>query len=154
MPPAALMKALNQALLERQVYARYVTLLTLRWLPAQRQIVMANAGGMPPVLCRQGEILKPRVEGIPLGLIADAEHEEVVLHGKPGDLVLLYSDGLPDQANEQGEEYGRDRLLEALRRACDLSPQAVVDAVFADLDEFSAGAGPSDDQTLLVLRLR
>ena len=152
--PAALMKALNQALLERQVYARYVTLLTLRWLPAQRQIVMANAGSMPPVLCRRGEILKPRVEGVPLGLIPDAEHEEIVVQGEPGDLVVLYSDGLPDQTNEQGEEYGRARLLEALRRAWDQPPQAVVDTVFADLDQFSAGAGPSDDQTLLVLRLR
>ncbi|MGB9606262.1 MAG: PP2C family protein-serine/threonine phosphatase, partial [Bryobacteraceae bacterium] len=152
--PAALLKALNQALLERQVYARYVTLLTLRWLPSAQQMVIANAGGMPPLLCRQGEILKPRVEGVPLGLLPDAEHEEVILHGKAGDLLLLYSDGVPDQMNGQGEDYGRDRLLDVVRRHSDRSPQELVNAIFADLDQFSQGSGPSDDQTILVLRLR
>lgn len=152
--PATLMRALNEALLERQVYGRYVTLLTLRWLPAQRQLVIANAGGMPPLLCREGQIMKPRVEGVPLGLIADAEHEEVVLHGQAGDLLLLYSDGLPDQPDERGEEYGRDRLLGALGRAWDQPPQGVIDAIFGDLDEFSGSEGPADDQTVVAIRLR
>ncbi len=152
--PAALMKALNQALLERQVYGRYVTLLTLRWLPSERQLVIANAGGMPPLLCREGQILKPRVEGVPLGLIADAEHEEVVLHGQAGDLLLLYSDGLPDQTNERGEEYGRDRLLGVLRSAWNQPPQTVVEAIFSDLDRFSGSEGRADDQTVVALRLQ
>lgn len=152
--PATLMKALNEALLERQVYGRYVTLITLRWLPSERQLVIANAGGMPPLLCREGQIMKPRVEGVPLGLIADAEHEEVVLHGQAGDLLLLYSDGLPDQTNERGEEYGRERLLDVLGRVWDQPAQAVINAVFADLDQFSGSEGPGDDQTIVALRLR
>lgn len=152
--PSALMKALNEALLERQVDARYVALLLLRWLPAERRIVFANAGGTPPIIWRQGELLHPRVEGVPLGLLGEAQHEEVVFEGQPGDLVFLYSDGLPDQTNGQGEEYGRQRLLEVLRRAGHQSPRALVEAVFADLDAFSGYSSPFDDQTVLALRVK
>jgi len=152
--PAALLKALNEALLGRQVEARYVSLLALRWLPAERRLIFANAGNLPPLICREGRLLKPRIEGVPLGLLPEAEHEEVVLEGRPGDLLALYSDGLPDQTNSEGEEYGRGRLSEALQRAAGQPPQAVVEAVFADLDQFSGRAAPFDDQTLLVLRLR
>ncbi len=73
--PAELMKALNDALIERKVDARYVTLGVLLWDPATRQIVMANAGAIPPMVCRGTEILKLRVEGVPLGLLDAREYE-------------------------------------------------------------------------------
>ena len=63
------MRALNDVLIERKVEARYVTLCVLLWDPLTRQIVMANAGAIPPMICRGGEILKVRVEGVPLGLL-------------------------------------------------------------------------------------
>jgi len=151
--PAVLLKALNEALLERQVDARYVALLALRWQPAERRLVMANAGGTPPLICRGAEILKPRVEGIPLGLLPNTEHEEVVFEGRPGDLLVLYSDGVPDQTDAQGREYGRDRLIQTLRRVCQLPPKAVVEEIFADVDRFSGHSNAFDDQTLLVMRL-
>ena len=57
------MHALNEALIERKVEARYVTLLVMLWSPAIRQFVMANAGGNPPLVCRNREILKPQGGG-------------------------------------------------------------------------------------------
>ena len=66
------MRALNEALVERKVEARYVTLLVMLWTPHIRQFVMANAGSNPPLVCRNREILKPRVEGVPLGLLDSA----------------------------------------------------------------------------------
>src|SRR5262249_11316263 len=82
--PAELMKALNEALLERKVEARYVTLFVLLWNPATREIVMANAGALPPMICRCGEILKVRVEGVPLGLLDAREYEELTFQALPG----------------------------------------------------------------------
>ena len=78
------MRALNEALIERKVEARYVTLLVLLWDPATRQIVMANAGALPPMICRGGEILKIRVEGVPLGLLESREYEEVDFQARAG----------------------------------------------------------------------
>lgn len=152
--PAVLMQSLNTALGERKVQATYLTLLVLFWQPRARLLTMANAGVFPPIICRRGEILKQRVEGIPLGLLDDQEYDEVTFQAEPGDLILLYSDGVHDQQDAAGEDYGRRRLYTLLECMWDESPQAVVDAVFADLDRFMAGSDISDDQTAIVFKVK
>jgi sigma-B regulation protein RsbU (phosphoserine phosphatase) len=150
--PAELMRELNQALLERRVEARYLTLLLARWHPQTRELVMANAGSFPPLICRGGKTVKVRVEGVPLGLLPSREYEEVKLKTEPGDVIVLYSDGVTDHLNAAGEEFGKGRLYDVVRGNCDRPPQEIVDRVLASLDEFSPTA--FDDQTLLVLKTK
>src|SRR5260370_11957443 len=149
--PAVLLKALNEKLIERKVESRYVALLLMLWHPHSGELSMANAGALPPMICRNGEILDYTVEGVPLGLLEDREYEEIQFQTQPGDTLVLYSDGIPDQGNIYGEEYARERLATVIRASCHLSAQAITEKIFTDLDEFSAGAGAFDDQTLLVI---
>jgi sigma-B regulation protein RsbU (phosphoserine phosphatase) len=149
--PAELLRALNDALVERKVEARYVTLCVLLWDPPTRQIVMANAGALPPMICRAGEILRVRVEGVPLGLLDSREYEEVRFQAEPGDVVVLYSDGITDHLNSAGAEFGRGRLANLVRAHCHESPAQLISAIFADLDRFSTQA--FDDQTLFVMKV-
>jgi phosphoserine phosphatase RsbU/P len=150
--PRDLMRALNEALIERKVEARYVTLLVMMWTPHIRQFVMANAGSNPPLVCRNREILKPRVEGVPLGLLDEREYEEVVFQAHQGDTIVLYSDGVTDHLSLAGREYGRHRLAEVVRRMCDQPPGDIVAEILADLDRFNTR--PFDDQTVLVLKVK
>ncbi len=152
--PAELLRLLNNVLRERAVEARYVTLLVLVWERAHRRFVMANAGGEQPLICRQGEILKPRVEGIPAGMLDHREYEELVFDAQPGDLLLLTSDGITDQLNPREEDFGHGHLARSFRRLCGQSAQTVADQILADLDQFTAGAPAFDDQTMLVLKVR
>src|SRR5262249_53742869 len=144
--PAELLKALNDVLLERKVEARYVTLCVLLWHPATRQIVMANAGALPPMISRRSEILKVRVEGVPLGLLAAREYEESAFQAEPGDTIVLYSDGITDHLNPAGREFGRGRLAEAVRAGQDLSAEDLVSNILQALDAWSTDA--FDDQTV------
>jgi len=150
--PAALMKALNDALVDRKVEARYVTLLVLVWHPHSLQFAMANAGALPPMICRDGEILKFRVEGVPLGLLPDRDYEEISFQAQTGDVIVLYSDGITDHLSPSGEEYGRRQLTNIVRASCRLSAQGVIDAIFADLDRVNREL--FDDQTLVVLKVK
>ena len=150
--PAALMKALNDALIDRKVEARYVTLLVLVWHPHSLQFAMANAGALPPMICRAGEILKLRVEGVPIGLLPDRDYEEITFKAQPGDVLVLYSDGITDHLSPAGDEYGRRQLANIVRASCHLSAQGVIDAIFADLDRFNREL--FDDQTLVVLKVK
>jgi sigma-B regulation protein RsbU (phosphoserine phosphatase) len=152
--PAALLKVLNDVLRERIVEAQYVTMMVLVWESTERRFVMANAGAAPPVICRNGELIKPRVEGVPAGLLDHRDYEEVVFEARSGDLMILYSDGITDQPNPQGEEFGRRQLSRALRQLCGRSPNEVADQLLADLDKFSDGAPTLDDQTLIVIKVR
>jgi sigma-B regulation protein RsbU (phosphoserine phosphatase) len=152
--PSALLRTLNRVLRERIVETRYVTLMVMVWEREQQKFVMANAGAEPPIICRKGEILKPRVEGVPAGLLDDREYEELTVDVQSGDLILLHSDGVTDQPNPKDHEYGRGNLARALRRLCGKDPQVVADEILADLDEFADGAAQFDDQTLIVMKVR
>lgn len=149
--PAELMKALNDALMQRKVEGRYVTLLLLLWHAHSKSFSMSNAGGSPPMICRNGEILRAEVEGVPLGLLPEREYDEVVFQAMHGDLVVLFSDGVSDHLNPAGEEYGRGRLAKIVKVCCDLTPQEIVDEIFADLERFNTVK--FDDQTLIVMRV-
>jgi len=152
--PAALLRTMNHALLARKVDARYLALLVLLWEAEGRRMTMANAGALPPIICREGTILRPRVEGVPLGLLPERDYEETVIEAQAGDLVVLCSDGITDQMNPAGEEYERGRLIRLLETVCSEPPEAVVGALFADLDGFTGVAPAFDDQTLVVLRVK
>jgi sigma-B regulation protein RsbU (phosphoserine phosphatase) len=149
--PAELMKALNDALIQRKVEGRYVTLLLLLWHAHSKSFTMSNAGGSPPMICRGNEILKAEVEGVPLGLLPDREYDEVEFHAQSGDLVVLFSDGVSDHMSPVGEEYGRGRLASVVRRCCEMSPKQVVAEIFADLERFNTVK--FDDQTLIIMRV-
>jgi sigma-B regulation protein RsbU (phosphoserine phosphatase) len=115
---------------------------------------MANAGAAAPIICRKGEILKPKVEGVPAGLLDNRVYEEITVQVERGDLMVLYSDGITDQPNASEEEYGRGRLSSSLRRLCGKNPEVAADQILEDLDRFSDGAPRFDDQTLIVLKVR
>ncbi len=150
--PAELMKALNDALVARKVEARYVTLGVLLWDSATRRIVMANAGALPPMICRGTEILKIRVEGVPIGLLESREYEEVTFQAEPGDTIVLYSDGITDHVNAAGTEFGRGRLAQIVRSHCGATPDSLILNIFQELDNFSKIA--FDDQSLFVMKVQ
>lgn len=152
--PAELLSLVNDVLLERRVDAQYVTLTVLLWESATRRLTMANAGAVPPMICHQGEVIKPRLEGVPAGLLDDREYDEVTYELAPADVVLLYSDGIQDQMNKMEAEYGRLRVQRSLKRAWRLGVEEIADEILKDLDDFTNGAAAFDDQTLIVMKVR
>ncbi len=149
--PAELMRALNDALMQRKVEGRYVTLLLILWHADSKTFTMSNAGGSPPMICRDRIISKVEVEGVPLGLLEDREYDEIVFQALAGDLVVLFSDGVSDHLSPAGEEYGRTRLAHVVRRCCEMTPKEVIAEIVADLDRFNTDR--FDDQTLMVMRV-
>jgi sigma-B regulation protein RsbU (phosphoserine phosphatase) len=150
--PAELMRSLNEVLIERKVEARYVTLLLMLWHHHSRQFTLANAGAIPPMVCREGQILKVRAEGVPLGLLDAREYEETAFQALPGDVIVLYSDGITDHLDSTGREYGRNRLAATVAALCLLPAAEIVSSIFSELDRFSPVL--FDDQTLLVMKVK
>ena len=151
--PAILLKALNETLLERKVEAQYVTLLVIRWEASTRMLTMANAGATTPLICRKGKIIKPKAEGVPIGLLDTRDYDEVQIPMHEGDVIVLYSDGVSDGNNTDGDEFGVKRISNVMTRSSAKAPKEIVDAIFADLDTFTEGTEQFDDQTLLVLKV-
>jgi phosphoserine phosphatase RsbU/P len=151
--PAVLMQSLNESLLERKVDAQYATLLVALWESRQRRLTVCNAGAEPPMILRNGEIIKPKAEGVPIGLLEDRQYEEIEFMAEMGDTILFFSDGVEDQLNAREEDYSRQRVIRMLKKHGAESPAAFAKAMFADLDAFREGTPITDDQSIVVMRV-
>ena len=151
--PASLLRELNEALLERRVDAQYATLTLALWENAARKLTVGNAGAEPPIVCRGGKILTLRVEGVPIGLLEDREYEELVFQAERDDLLLLYSDGVEDQLNQEEKEFGRERIARILRETCAAPTDVIATTILHELDTYKEGMPNTDDQTLIAIRV-
>jgi serine phosphatase RsbU (regulator of sigma subunit) len=111
-----------------------------------------NAAHCPGLLVRAADSSKSLdATGMPVGLLAGAEFPLGEEHLEPHDKIVLYSDGVTEAQNPQGEFFGKKRLREVLARHASESCTAIHDAIQAEVTAFTAGAAQSDDITLLVL---
>jgi sigma-B regulation protein RsbU (phosphoserine phosphatase) len=152
--PAEMLKQLNEALQERRLDSQYVTMLYAVWNDENRTLQVANAGAVPPIFCRGGEITTMRVEGFPLGMFPEAEYEEFSVSTQPGDAFVFVSDGITDAENAQSEMYGTERLCAMLCEYRHRPAAQIAEAIFSDVARFQAGQPRFDDETILVLRVR
>ncbi len=151
--PAVMMKALNQALVERRASSQYATLLSMLWRPSERTFTIANAGAVPPLIIRHGKLFQPKIEGVPIGLLEKRDYEETVASLERGDAVILLSDGLQDQTDAAGVAFGDSGLLEILTAAAGQSAAEICKTVLDDLDRHRGAQPLQDDQTLLVMKV-
>ena len=101
--PAKILKSLNRVLVGSESF----TTCQAAWFGADGELVIANAGHLPPYLNSQ-EVLLPG--GLPLGVLADIAYEEVRLYLHPGDRMLLMSDGVVEARQPSGELFGFERV--------------------------------------------
>jgi sigma-B regulation protein RsbU (phosphoserine phosphatase) len=96
-----------------------------------------------------------QVAGVPLGLFPDTEYDDVTVELRPGDTVLFASDGILESENAAQQEFGLKRLTAVLKHiAPHQSASEICDLILNATDEYSGGGfTPSDDRTLLVLRV-
>jgi sigma-B regulation protein RsbU (phosphoserine phosphatase) len=152
--PGEMLSLLNESLQERRLDSQYVTMLYAVWNDDNRTLQVANAGAVPPIFCRGGEVTTIRAEGFPLGMFPHADYDEFSVSTQPGDAFIFISDGITDAENAQGDMYGTDRLTELLLNHHYYPAGQIAEAIFADVARFQAGQPRFDDETILVLRVR
>ena len=119
----------------------------------ERRLAYVRAGHDRPLLVREGGAQHLSGEGMCLGILTgDAfrlSEEQVVLN--PGDRLLMFTDGLVDVLNPNGELYGRDRFESLVLSHADRAPEALCAAVLDGLADYRGGAEQYDDMTMLVV---
>jgi sigma-B regulation protein RsbU (phosphoserine phosphatase) len=153
--PASALQLANELLLKESQSGLFVTAVLARLDPSSGRLGFANAGHMRPLWVRStGEIVELTTAGIALGVVAEIGLPEVAIELAPGELVLLFTDGVTDALNPSGERFGARRLRAALTGAVqsgDVSAQLVVTALRAAVAAFVEGADQADDLTVLAL---
>ena len=113
-----------------------------------------NAGHLPPILVRGGEVSLFDVNGTVVGAFPDVPYEESCQKLESGDLLVCYTDGITEPENEYGEMFGEERLIEILKAHSGLGAGEVADAVVRAVQEWTASPDLQDDMTMLVARKR
>jgi sigma-B regulation protein RsbU (phosphoserine phosphatase) len=149
----AFMMRLNKATCAKCPSNRFITFFFCALNAATGDMRFANAGHNPPILMRaSGEAQMLEGGGPVLGILAVAPYSEQREHLEPGDMLVIYSDGVTEATNHEYEEFGEDKLIEVLRKHRDEPATKIVEAVTKALTEFAAGAPQADDITLVVAK--
>jgi len=118
-----------------------------------RTLAYANAGHNPPLLIDpDGEARFDERGGVPLGMFRDTRYYEHYLTIAPGEILVLYTDGVTEAANPGGEEYGLKRLIEAVKKNCNLAARELIESIHQDVINWTDGLGATDDVTFFIIK--
>ncbi len=153
------MRGLNEAFGQGE-HKKYATAIILSFHRILGRLAFSNAGHLPPLWYHASEQAwgwleegteAKKIAGLPVGLIRGTEYSQTVVALKPGDLLVLYTDGITEASNDTGQELGRNSFLEWARQAPIDSPSALGENLLQRLESFR-GASQNDDETLLILQ--
>lgn len=152
--PPVLMGRLSRALARHTEANRYITAFLAHLDPGTGRLRYASAGHLPALLRRaEGRVEVLQAEGLPLAMLPDrVPYSGGETRLEPGDLLLLYTDGVTEAESPEGEEWGHDRLVALLAREGGGGLGALRDGLMGALDAHRRGGAAKDDQTFLLLR--
>jgi serine phosphatase RsbU (regulator of sigma subunit) len=151
--PAPIIEEVNEALCQTTEPSSYATLFYASLDLENGSLTYVNAGHLPGLLVDgAGEVSWLTGGGTPVGLMPKAPYESHSLRLGTDDLLVLYTDGVWEAENPNGEEFGRERLARAVLEARRRPAREIVRAVQEEWSRFRDGAEPEDDTTLIALR--
>jgi len=149
----AFMVRLNKATCAKCPSNRFITFFFCVLDPATGDLAYANAGHNPPILVRaNGDAEMLEGGGPVLGILSIAPYSEMHAKLEPGDMLVLYSDGVTEANNAAYDEFDEERFIEVLKANRHEPAAKIVEAVTKALNEFCAGAPQADDITLVVAK--
>jgi serine phosphatase RsbU (regulator of sigma subunit) len=150
--PAVVVARLNRSLAATCPRNRFITFFFSIIDATSGDIAFCNAGHNPPLLIRaDGRVERLEGGGPVLGILPAMTYQRQQCHMDPGDLLVLYSDGVTEAADPAGEEF-EDRLPELAVKVRDRSAAEIVQAVHEAVRDWIAGQPPADDVTVVVAR--
>lgn len=145
--------SVNQYLAHNTPANRFVTLFVAELDPETGALNYINAGHNPPLIGRRdGRIEQLDSGGFPLGIMPMAEYEQGTLRLDPGEVLVIYSDGVSEAANLNGDEFGLERLSQVIQKNLAASASGLRDKVESALSSFTQTAPAGDDITLVIVK--
>jgi len=161
---SALIRQLNDTFLRGAKKTRFATAFLASFYSGSGELLFTNAGHVPPLWYRastrewsllyESTPLSKEIADLPLGLIAGTSYSQTAVQLEPGDLLLLYTDGISESHDESGTQLGLARLLSIARNLPAESPMAAGQGLLAAVARFRGAVPASDDATVVALQRR
>jgi serine phosphatase RsbU (regulator of sigma subunit) len=152
--PEALLRSVNRLFFDNTGDSAYASLLYAEYCDKTRRLRYVNCGHLSGLLLRRdGQLELLESTSTPLGLFQDSDCSMREQELSPGDVLALYTDGVTEACNEQGEEFGDRRLIELMRQHRGLSCQALLTAIVDEVQRFGSQE-QHDDITAIIAKGR
>ncbi len=160
---SALISDVNRLLYGSTDSSKYATFFYGLYEDHDRTLSYVNAGHNPPMLFRRPqpaaasapvEVLRLESTGTVIGLLPRAAYEQAGVKLRPGDVLVVYTDGISEAMNSRDEEFGEERLQQLVAQNLQLSAADLQKLILTEIEQFVAGAPQHDDMTLVVARVQ
>lgn len=154
---SSIVSKLNRLLFNTTNGEHYVTFFYATFDQATQLLTYVNAGHNPPLYLQadsNSEFRQLTSGGLVAGAFEHAAYEQETVQMKPNDLLFLYTDGLSEALNVQGEEFGANRIMDTLRSIATLSAEQIRDVVARRVKDWCAGMSLYDDLTFVVMKVK
>jgi sigma-B regulation protein RsbU (phosphoserine phosphatase) len=155
--PGGTLTAMNKALYEDlRTLRSFVTLFCADWDPSTGKFTFANAGhNIPLLMCGSEREVKllPKVSGVMVGGLKDQQYKEESITLNDKDSVFLYTDGIVEAQNKEGEQYKLERLISTLTENQDQPVGEIEKKVMESIRQFTEGVAQKDDITMVILKI-
>ena len=151
--PTEMLERLNKNLCSRASDGQFVVLTYSTWDDETLTFECSGSGLPEPLLCRKGNISNLAIHGLPLGLFPEAKYESMRIQCEPGDTLLFYTDGIVDATDDQGNEFGIQRLAEVLANNSSADADEIANAVVTNVADYTRSESHFDDQTVIALKV-
>lgn len=152
LPVANLVSLLNRQIYELTSSEKYATFFFGLFDQATRTLTYTNAGHLPPLLFRKGDVIALDSNGTVVGAFPWVSYGEARLEFMPGDLLVCYTDGITEPENAYGEMFGQERLIELVRKHAHEDDREIVRIVLDAVRGWNHGPELHDDMTILLAR--
>ena len=150
--PAQMLERLNRHLYTSTQPEKYATLFLAHYDGSDQSLTYSTGGQLPPlVLCANNEVKRLDCGGSVVGLLPDMKYDQATITLSPGDILIIYSDGVTEPENEFGD-FGEDRLLDLVKRNRTMSLEGISSSVMQALTTWIGDQEQPDDITLVLVR--
>ena len=150
-PPAEALARINATMIRKAVRGRFATLF-YGVLDRDGRLTYTNAGHNPPVVIGVSGLRRLSAGGTIVGILPEATYAQETVTLDPGDVVIVFSDGVTEAVNADWEVFGDDRLIRCVEANADRKPGELLAHVIDEVRAFAGKAVQNDDMTILVLR--
>jgi sigma-B regulation protein RsbU (phosphoserine phosphatase) len=156
--PAEVLEHANRHLFAKRIEHQFVTALFAIYDPDTRRLTYARAGHNPPVWMRPAPGGRwdmahlDRVGGVPLGILEDVAYEETTITLDSGQTILFYTDGITEAMSPEGHMFGTEGIENSLTE-CTGEPECAINHITSTLKHHEENVRPTDDQTIVVMRV-
>jgi serine phosphatase RsbU (regulator of sigma subunit) len=147
------MGEINQYIFENSPPNKFLTLFYAELDPETGTLAYSNGGHNPPMMVRQnGDVERLDTGGLPRGMMQGVAYEQAIVTFEPGDVLVIYSDGITESVNERDEEFEEERLIEVVKNNAGRSASGIRDRIDEALSRFVGTTAPVDDMTLMIIK--